>query len=1276
MLRIHFDPIRNRIKARLSYSLKGIVLSVILHLAVITFPGSSQLAKLPPPPDSLSKQVANPSLEERDGFRPGGVFSTPIESTLSGAEHPLPWNNPVFAQGALGPGITREKGRVITTYSNRPPFLRPPEFTPYIPPTLAELAIDPDHDVLRRAQPADAGKNDLEQEKRLFRRALAEDLRDCRLDRISLAEALLKLSYFRLADELWRQGKKPDFSYAQLRDHLDDKMAALRREENEMSQENWATALLLTYRKDKIYEERRGHSLLNSIWYDLYNCRTGSEELLIYFSRYHPELELATVRGSVLKSDGTLMGHMDPAVKINGRWMVFKTVAMDTLLVEEYRIGDLYPLEKIVLDYLPDLEDEPCRLSSPMARNGEPLTGDIALYRKSDHPLAVKDKVTPIVLWRESTPYTGPFRMMGQEDRLLHEMLSRYQTLTSERQLLNADDPFADLLFQLLLTAPGERHSLLDLYLRKRVTTYPARFKRPLRPAAYIPSYGDLLTTMEQGPSGRLEIAPGNLLPLAHFSGHGKYLRANNGRMTELTRVPPPPGKRQLAAEVKKFLFTTPGEGVTAIFPPRPESLDLVADLLDDAYDLSMPPELEQARRANATSTRAIAVVKAGLLDQTRESQELLDKRITLLQEVLAHKAVDFAGGATRSRHEIPASLSFAETVAQGGRQGLSPGFIKDMVELMGEDEAVHSFRNYLQPLVTAGPAQNRLFSLNRQRTAEMFGYFDRYLLLAKSREQIIAVARQLYEHQPELATRVGAAQFLISKGALDPTQAEKDYAPYLAQQPFDVRELRSLLETGLAVAAAREDLRNRISRISLQGLEKWNPGRAGNDQIPPEQLQLDELLRGAIMLGDEVARQVIAKKLSDLLLAVFATGATTGGPEATHYANGLDALSALSRSGIVAGEAVFPRFLEFGAHDPAGFLFAKLLENWLGPGRYHDLVAAAQKEAQKKFTAARDNLNRLRAQGESLRSAEDSPARQGWLANYRATLGNLAERVATITFLNGLTFLEGQSKEAHRLQTTMLVELFKQVEFQSNFAMTYGEEITAVRDQALLNELLFRAVELAGHFAQQSRQPGELDLNHAPTIRLEGEFLSPCGSMAKLVDGRNAPLNVLFTKGGIYFDTLLDPENSPAMAAEALRQERQLRGLLSKQPLTPRTGKELDDTEAFFQDLGQSGSCDIRRLYVLEKLLKRAAIPERVPEWILHLAQDSFRHEMAYLARIKRAGGVEAIFQDHRTLGKEEFRRRWGDHPFSIRNLYGTLVLVKMDRLRMNSSGEFETLQ
>lgn len=1270
---LHFDRVRNRCKAGLSFSLRGIALSAVLHLAVITCPGSTPRGEDAARPAAGPEKAANPAREERNGAGAAGVVALAAGSLRAGSDLPPAWNRPVFAPGELGPAIAREKGRRLKTHGRRPPSLRPPEFAPYLPPELAELAIAPDHDVLSRTQPAADDRPGLEREERLFRLALAEDLRDCRLDRTSLAEALLQLSYFRLRQELLRQGKEPDFSYAQVRDRLHDKMAALRREEVAgNSPEDWATALLVAYRKDKVYEERRGQSLLNSVWYDLYNCRTGSEELLLYLSRYHPELELGTVRGSVLKHDGTLMGHMDPAVKLDGRWLVLKTVALDQLLVEEYRLGELYPLEKIVLDYLPELAEEGCRLASPLARNGEALAGAVALYTRGDHPLAVKERPPPIILWRESTPYSGPYRMMGREDRLLLEMLSRYPALAEERQLLTEDDPFADLLFHLLLTAPGERRSLLDLYLRKRVTAAPSRFKRPLRPAPYLPGYGDLLATLARGTDGMLELAPGSLVPLAHFAGHGEYLAANASRMAELTRMPAPPAKLTLANELRDFLFTAPAPGVSAIFPPKAESGALVAGLLDDAYDLAPPPAEELARRANGTSAREIAIVKAGLLDQPGAAQELLARRTTLLREVLAGKAVDFAGGEARSRQEGPAALSFAETVAQGGRRGLSPGFIKDMVELLGEDEAVRAFGHYLQPLLAAAPGNNGEGGLDRQRTAGMLGSFDRYLLLPESREQIVLAARQLYERHPEPAARAGAAQFLVSRGALAPGSAGTEYGAVLARQPFDVRELRSLLETGLGTEPARAELQRRIAAISLRGLAQWNPERAANGRVAPELLQLDELMRGAFLLGDEVARQRIAAKLADLLTAVWATGAAPADRHAPHYANGLNALSALARSGLAAEEGIFPLFLAFGARDPAGFIYAKLLGDWLGAERYRGLLDQALQEERARLASTLAELAVLRGQGETA----GSPARPAWLARYGAALENLAGRVATISFLAGLTELEGQSEEAQRVQTAMLAELFSQAELHKDFAATAGPTITAVRDQALLTEPVLRAVELAGHLAKQSGQAGRLDLNHAPTLRVEGEFLSPCGTMPRIVDGRNGPLNVLFTKAPIYFDSLLDAENSPALAAEAFRRERELRELLSGQPPAPRTSQELDATEAFIRDLDQSGPCDIRRLYLLETLLRRAVLPERLPAWLLNLAQDSHRHEMAHLARIRRAGGVAAIFQEYRELGREGFSHRWGEHPFSIRNLYGTMVLVKIGHLRMNRAGEFEAVR
>ncbi|MBU0479537.1 MAG: hypothetical protein KKG47_00415 [Proteobacteria bacterium] len=1276
-MHLRLNSIRDWLRARVSDSVMGIALSAVLHLVVITFPGSIPLVNLPETQDSKQKKGTGLSRDEWNGSGPEGMSVLTSGGAVAGAERPLFWGNPVFTKDELGPGIVIEKGRVIKTHTKRPPNLRPPEFTPYIPPVIEELTIDPDHDVLKRVVAADYDKNELEREKGLFRQALAEDLQDCRLDRIPLEEALLKLRYFRLQDELLQKGKKPDFSYTEVRDRFRDKIAAIRREVNEVSPEDRGTALLIAWRKDKIYEERRGHSLFNSIWYDIYNCRSGSEELLMYFSRYHPELELGTVRGSVRKYDGTLMGHMDPAVKINGRWLVFKTVSLDTVLVEEYTIGELYPLEKILLDYLPDLEDDFCRFNSPLARNGEPLAGDFDLYTKSDHPLVVKEKVSTIILRRENAPYSGPYRMMGREDHLLHEMLVRYQPLNSERELLNESDPYGDLLFHLLLTAPDERQSLLDLYLRKRVTTYPARFKRPLRIAPYIPEYGDLLATIEQQKAGgKLELSPGNLVVLSHFAGHGEYLRLNRERMAELTRVVVPPAKLQLTGEIREFLFSAPKQGVSAIFAPFAEPRDLVAGLLDDLYDLSMPVDVERERRANDTSARAIAIAKAELLGHPREGDDLLEQRISLLEDVLSSKVVDSAGGEARSRHEIPASLTFAETLAQGGRQGLSPGFIKDMVELLGEGEAVHAFLNYLQPMIATGPPENRTVSPDRQRTAEMLGYFDRFLLLEKSRQQIVQAARQLYKRHPDPAIRVGAAQFLVRKGVLDPARAGEDYILYLARKPFDVRELRSLLETGLTVQLAREHLRSRIRMISLEGMEAWRPGRAGNDQVAPAQLQLDELMRGANILGDDIARKSIAGKLVDLLMAVFEADSAAAGRNVLHYANGLNALSALSRSDVEADEITFSRFIEFGAGDPAGFLFAKPMRNWLGEDRYQRLIAKAIKEEQSGFASALVDLVRLRDQLESSRMIEEAADLQGWLEGYGATLQNLSGRVAAITFLNGLTFLEGQGEEAQRLQTAILAELFKQVELQKDFAMIWGEEIAAVRDGALLNENMFRALEFGGYFTQKSGQPGGLDLNHAPTIRVEGEFLSPCGPMAKIVDARNAPQNALFTKTGIYFDSILDAENSPAAASLALRRERELRELLTSRPLDAKTRKELDDTEAFFQDLDKSGYCDIRRLYVLEKLLKRAVLPERVPDWILALARDSFSHEMEYLQRIRKSGGIEVIFKDYRTLARGSFRQRWGEHPFSIRNLYGTLVLVKMGLLRVTPSGEFEVIR
>lgn len=1250
--------------ARMSDKTKSMILSGLLHagltLFIVLMPVLSEYP-------SLIANEQNVTSKEKQRSTESGAMRPPASTeSLSGLEKPLPWSTPNFSQAELGAEITIEPGRPLKTHSKRPPSLSPPEFIPYLPPALEKLVIDPDLDVLKRSRPADYDRDRLTHEQQLFHRALVADLQDCRLDRISLEEALLRLRYFRLQDQLLLQGEMPDFSYAEVQQRLREKMAGIDSELKEVPPENWATALLLAYRKDKIYEEKRGHSLFNSIWYDIYNCRSGTEELLIYFTRYHPELELATVRGSILKFDGTVMGHMDPAVKIDGKWMVFKTVSLDTVLVEEYKTGELYKLEKIIADYLPELANGNCNLDSPLARNGEPLADNYAPYDKSDHPLVVKDRISPTLLWRESSPYAGPFRMMAREDRMQYGMLARYPRLTDERQLLNENDPFADLLFHFFMTPPAERQALLDLYLQKRITTYPEKFKRPLRTAAYIPSYEDLLTTLNNGATGKLEIAPGKLVPLRQFSGHDEYLSMNGKRMAELTRPPAAPEKKRLPAEIRNYLFTSPEQGISAIFPPQIDSRQLVSDLLDDRYDLSISADEELLRRANGSSARAIAILKAGLSDQRQPARQQRELRIALLKSVLAHTPVDFAGSENRARNELPAALSFAETVSEGGKRGLSPGFIKDMVELMGEEDALHAFDIYLQPALQAPSGKDpAALQLGRLETAEMLGYFDSYLLQQKNKDKIIRTARQLHQRSPGPAIQAGAAQFLVTKTALEPAQAEKYYLAYLELQPFDVQEIRSLLTTGLPIQQARKLLHARITQSPLQGLARRPDHPPGNKRLSEALLQLDELMRGALVLGDNSAQKRIASLLTNLLRQVFEA-------EAPPYAAGLNALTALVRSASPADPGTFSSFLLFGARDPAGYLYARPMSLWLGKEHYLQLIASHLKQEQRRFNSTLQDLARLRSQAGLPGTGGNIAGNEEWFANYQATLDSLVAGVASISFLNGLSFQDGQVDDAQQRQTLMLAELFKQPELQKDFAPAYSR-VAAVRDESLFVESMFRALEIAGHFARIGGQSGQLEINHAPTIILSGKLHSQCGTMARVIDARNAPRNPLFTKAGVYLDSLFDAENSPEAAAEALHEEQKLVALLARESLSAETRQDLEETVAFFRNLDKSDYCDIKRLYLLEKLLRRAVLPQKLPTWVLQLARDSYRHEMKYLNRIKTAGGINSIFRDYRSLSRQQFNDRWGEHPFSIRNLYGTLLLIKMGHLQLNSSGEFE---
>ena len=1247
-----------RLSSQGRQTVRGLLTSTVGHLLLIVLVGAMPLTLVLELTHSLPRRDKSSATSESPRLAAQALASSAWP--MSPAEQRLAWTRPLFQAAELGPALSQAQGQQLTTHAGRSAALQAPAFTPYVPPPLAELAIDPDHDVLRRHQPARDDGAGWRAQQRRFHTALARDLADCRLDQISLEEAVLRLRYFRLQQELQAQGRQPAFSYEQVRAELRRKLALIHDQVAQASAASWPQALLLAFRQDKIYEERRGQSLFNSIYYDIYNCRSGTEELLIYLSRYHPELQLATVRGSVLKYDGTLMGHMDPAVKIDGRWQVFKTVALDTVLVEEYRVGELYRLEKVVLDYLPELASSACPFATPLARNGEPLRGRYESYPQADHPLSVKDRQPSIVLWRESSPTTAAFRMMNRQDRLLHQMLVNYQPLNSERQLLNDDDPFADLLFHFLQAPVAERQPLLDLYLHKRVNSFPRPFKRPLRQARYLPGYGDLLSTLAQEKQVKLEVLPNQLVPLQQFVSHAIYRQQFAQRRQQLTSPAPLPAKKIMATELSNFLFSAPGQGVSAIFPPVVDGQGLVSDLFNGAYQLPFHGEAELRRRANGSSGRAIAIVKAGLLTDHQTVQLKLDERMELLRQVLSHTQVTAGSSGLGKAHELPASLSYAATVALGGKQGLSPGFIRDMVELLGEEEALQGLDGYLAE-------QSGLLQLSRQATAELFAYADSYLLLAKSKKGLRKLAQQLYDSQAPLASRVGAAQFLVQAGELKGEQVSSLYASYLEKAAFDVQELASLLSTGLSQQQARTLLHTKINDLALQGLTTWS----GGDQ-QGLLAEIDELQRGSRLLLDQAASLALSQKLTARLEDVFVLGGSADDQLRPHYGHGLSLLSVLARSGQEPADELFGRFIDFGSQDPVAFFFAQLMSSWFGQERYQRLLADQLKQQHKKWQQALLALASSGNRGITVQRRADIPALQQWLVDYERCLQELANQVARYTFIHGLLYLQGQQQEAGQGQSVLLARLFEQQEFTREYETRVGPEVLALRDRTLLKEGLFRAVELAAFMHSKNSEAGILALNHAPTIVISGEFLSACGPMARLVDGRNRPDNILFTRAGTYFDSLLDAKNSPKRAAQAFEQENSLRQLLSNVIMTPETAEQLAKTEQFFRQLASSNFCDIRRLYVLEKLLKRAVLPERLPEWILQLASDSHHQEMAYLARISQAGGVAAIFDDYQHLSQQQFQQRWGEQPFSIRNLYGTLVLVKMGRLQLNEKGHF----
>ncbi len=107
---IHFNSIRDWLRARVSDSVIGVVLTTALHLLVIAFPGSIQLIKVPDTTASLQEEGADLSQDEQNGSESEGVFSFTSGIALSETERPLPWSNPVFAKDELGPAIAMEKG--------------------------------------------------------------------------------------------------------------------------------------------------------------------------------------------------------------------------------------------------------------------------------------------------------------------------------------------------------------------------------------------------------------------------------------------------------------------------------------------------------------------------------------------------------------------------------------------------------------------------------------------------------------------------------------------------------------------------------------------------------------------------------------------------------------------------------------------------------------------------------------------------------------------------------------------------------------------------------------------------------------------------------------------------------------------------------------------------------------------------------------------------------------------------------------------------------------
>ena len=313
--------------------------------------------------------------------------------------------------------------------------------------------------------------------------------------------------------------------------------------------------------------------------------------------------------------------------------------------------------------------------------------------------------------------------------------------------------------------------------------------------------------------------------------------------------APSNPGrpKEALPPGIARFLLFFNGRGTTLVQPPAFDPERLVRDLINDRYDLSPFMESEPARRTSGTSSRRIAILKAGLAGDDRMARSALVKRMGQIETVLDHGRVTFEEASVRESHEIPGAVSYGETIRQQGKTGLSPGFVKDMVEIMGETPALSAFASYLE-----SPA----LQTSRTAMSEMLGYMDRYLQLDSNRQRLVELARGLFSGSTDRAVAAAAAQYLVRKGAVAPAAANDIYERYFKGADVDVTAVGALLNAGLDRERAGIHFRGEIDHVDL------------ND--PGAHQRLDELGRIARVLEDPEGQQRIVDKHEAFLAAFF----------------------------------------------------------------------------------------------------------------------------------------------------------------------------------------------------------------------------------------------------------------------------------------------------------------------------------------------------------------------------------------------------------------------